>query len=412
MSMILRSRYRSSLAGFAATLIAVAFISGCGSDPIDEGQAADNSADSSTAPTQEPTGIDLVPLTSEDPPIPPQDGTPSGTTDSQQTVAGTAAPGAIDPETTDPAVINSPPTADTPATKSPTVGASEEAEDSPKEPRQATPKEEVYSAIDDAIRRLQSKDYPGFIKYYLQVDVIRELRDKSAMDQFLAQIKDNPGSFGRVTELLTRARKSTPEFNETLTEATLRIIEKPDDGKPTEIANDVTAPKTTDVKLAGFGSDLDAAIGKAVAALEKGDVELFVANMFPAGELRHPDANKRRALVVGRMKANPAPIQQMIADLKSIKGKTPTLTAEGRVASFQLEGGMIVNGQYNTKLPTRTLKFQKVENSWRLYDNTTAIRKEVAMQVTLPLPKFTPQGGTFVKLEKIGDEWRILILIF
>ncbi|MBT6157421.1 MAG: hypothetical protein HOL01_09680 [Planctomycetaceae bacterium] len=412
MPIFLHSKCRFLHASFAAALFVVALISGCGNDPTAEGQAVNNSADSSTALTPEPTGNDLVPQTSEDPPIPPQDGTRLGTTESQQAVAETVTPGPVEPKTTEPAVNDVRPTADTPATKSPIVGASEEVEDPPKVSRPVTPKDEVYTAIDDAIRRLQVKDYPGFIKYYLQVDVIRELRSKSAMSGFLSRIKQDPASFNRVTELLKRARKATPEFNDTFTEVTLRIIEKPVDGKPAAVASEGTAPKTTNVKLAGFGSDLDVAIGKAVAALEKGDVELFVTNMFPAGELRHPDAKKRRALVVGRMKANPAPVQQMIADLKAIKGKTPTMEAKGSVASFQLEGGMIVNGQYKVKLPTRTFKLQKAENSWRLYDRTTAIRKEVAMQVTLPLPKFTPQGGKFVKLEKIGDSWRILMLNF
>ncbi|GEM_PF-2551564 len=412
MPIFLHSKCRSFLVSFAAALFAVALISGCGNEVPGEGQAVNNSADSSTPVTSAPTEKERVSQTSEYPPLLPRDGTPSDTAEAQQNVAETAVPGAIETETPGTAVTDSPPPADTPATKNLTVGASEEAEDPPKGARPATPKDEVYSAIDDAIRRLQAKDYPGFIKYYLQVDVIRELRDKSAMDQFLAQINADPGSFARVTELLKKARKSTPEFNETSTEATLRIIETLDDGKPAAVANEPTPPKTTGVRLVGFGSDLDAVIGKAVVALEKGDVELFVANMFPAGELRHPDAKKRRAQVVARMKANPAPIQQMIADLKAVKGKKPTMEAEGSVASFQLEGGMIVNGQYKVKLPTRTLKLQKVENSWRLYDNTTPIRNEVAKQVTLPLPKFTPQGGRFVKLEKIGDDWRILALSF
>ena len=384
MPIVLHSRRRFVLANFVVALFAVAFISGCGSDPADEGQAAINSADSSAPLTPVPTGNDLAPLPSVDPPVPPEDGAPSSTTDS-------------------------PESADTPATKNPTVAASEEAEDPPEEPRPATPKEEVYSAIDDALRRLRAKDYTGFVKYFMPVGVIRKLRDMGAMEQFVARIEREPESFGRFTDLLTKARKATPEFNKTSTEATLRIVEKPDEGKS---ANGVAEPKTTGVKLTGFGADLDVAVGKALAALAKGDIELFVTNMFPAGELRHPDADKRLAFVVRRMKANPAPIQQMIADLKAITGQPPVLTDAGSVASFRLEGDEITAGRREVKLPTRTFKFQKVENSWRLYDNTTAIRKEVAKQVKLPLPEFTPEGGAFVTLEKIGDVWRIHILSY
>ena len=100
----------------------------------------------------------------------------------------------------------------------------------------------------------------------------------------------------------------------------------------------------------------------------------------------------------------------MIADLKKLKTLKPKLDKRGSVALYEIPGREIEVGRKTIKLPDRKFKLQKYENSWRLYDNTTAARKEVARQATLSLPKHTPQGGTFVKFEKIGDAWRIQIL--
>jgi len=169
-------------------------------------------------------------------------------------------------------------------------------------------------------------------------------------------------------------------------------------------------PATTDVALASFGDDLNVAIAKSVAALEQNDLDTFVLNMFPAGELRRPDAVQRRARIVARLTADPVPVTQMIADLKAVLGKTPTYEDSQQVAVFQLQGAVIEQKRLKFQLPDRIFKFRKVEGSWRLYDNTTETRKAVAVQSALKPPDLPPAGGVSARsvvFEKIGDAWRI-----
>lgn len=260
------------------------------------------------------------------------------------------------------------------------------------------------AALNDARRRVATKDYKGFIKYYLPVEIIRNLRSPEQMEAMLARIEGNPEGFNKFGDLLDEMRKEKPKFNATKTEATFRL--KPEK-QETPATKQPAEPQTTDVKLTGFGADRNEAISKAVKLLESGKIGDFIDGMFPAGELRRPDADKRRKQILARMKQDSPAVQQMIADLKAIGALKPTLDKSGNVATYEIPGRTVEAGRKTVELPKRTIKLQKVENSWRLYDHTTGARKEMLRQAKLALPEFEAVGGPFVKFEKIGDAWRI-----
>ena len=146
-------------------------------------------------------------------------------------------------------------------------------------------------------------------------------------------------------------------------------------------------PAVTDVKLIGLGNDLATVLRKADEMLEKKDTDGFIKNMFPAGELRHPDAGSRRVALMQRLKDNPELLEQMATDIKAMQKLTPTLseakdTAEYRIPVITIE----VAKMRPVTPPERVFKLQLIEGSWRLPDHTTAGRRAVALNLTKPLP--------------------------
>ena len=172
-------------------------------------------------------------------------------------------------------------------------------------------------------------------------------------------------------------------------------------------------PLRSDVKLNGYGSRLTTVISSALGAVVKGDIKNLVANMFPASELRRPDADKRLARLVARFKNNKVVIRQMYDDLKDALHGKPTYEDSGNVAVFQIPARTVRVGRSTAKVPARMIKFQKVENSWRFYDHSARIRSEIARQLTLkPTVARSSSGraipvGRYVSLEKFGSSWRL-----
>ena len=85
---------------------------------------------------------------------------------------------------------------------------------------------------------------------------------------------------------------------------------------------------------------------------------------------------------------SPEMVEQMKADLAQISEMTPTMNDGGKTAVFVLAGGEMTYGRGKINPPDRTSRFQLVEGSWRLYDNSTAIRKEISGQSALAPPEF------------------------
>ena len=149
-------------------------------------------------------------------------------------------------------------------------------------------------------------------------------------------------------------------------------------------------PPVKNVKLIGFGNDLATVLLKAEETLNKNDVEGFVKNMFPSGELRHPDADSRHAVLIQRLQDNPKLIEQMATDIKAMQNLTPQLSDAKDMAEYHLPGTTSV---YSRTKPERILRLQLVEGSWRLPDNTMPARRAVAQNLAKPLPPPSPSAA-------------------
>ncbi len=273
-----------------------------------------------------------------------------------------------------------------------------------------TPEAQVRAALADAIKRLDNGDTRGFLEYYFPTEQLRQLRQANAVEQTAEALKVQPQILDGIRNRLKKAAKGSPKFDRTGSVAEFLLApDKNEEETPAKPAAPKDPP-VTNVKLTGFGSDLATVLRKAEETLDKSDIDGFVKNLFPAGELRHPDADSRRAALAQRLKDNPKLLEQMLADIRAIQKLTPTFADEKTTAEFRIPGTKIeISKTQSVTTPERLFKLQLVEGSWRLPDNTTPARKAVAKNLSNPLGA----GGQFaaveekITFERFGDQWRL-----
>lgn len=270
-----------------------------------------------------------------------------------------------------------------------------------------TPEAQVRAALADAIKRLDDGDTRGFLEYYFPTEQLRQLRLGNAVEQTAEKLKQQPQILDGIRSRLRKAAKGTPKFDRS--QSVAEFLLTPDEGdtpKPPEFKE----PPVTNVKLIGFGSDLAIVLSKAEELLDKKDVDGFVKNLFPAGELRHPDADSRRAALTQRLKDNPKLFEQMLTDIKAMQKLTPKLSEAKDTAEYRLPGTKIeITKEQSVTTPERVFKLQLVEGSWRLPDNTAPARRAVALNLTKALPALGQFAAVQEKItfERFGDQWRL-----
>lgn len=272
-----------------------------------------------------------------------------------------------------------------------------------------TPEAQVRAALTDAIKRLDNGDTRGFLEYYFPTEQLRQLRQANAVEQTADRLKQQPQILDGIRNRLKKAAKGTPKFDRTGSVAEFILAPDEEEVTPAKPAAS-TEPPVTNVKLTGFGNDLATVLRKAEETLDKNDVDGFVKNLFPAGELRHPEADSRREALTQRLKDNPKLLEQMRTDIKAIQKLTPTFSDAKATAEFRIPGTKIELSKTQTvTTPERLFKLQLVEGSWRLPDNTTPARRAVAKSLTNPLPAAGQFAGVEEKItfERFGDQWRL-----
>lgn len=274
-----------------------------------------------------------------------------------------------------------------------------------------TPEAAVYASLDDAVARLEKADVYGFLEYHAPVaELARMRRGEDGMDEAVQDLTSKPGRLNMLLDIFKRARKGTIEFDESGSVATIVLPVPKVKVEPEPPTNVIKEPVLTKAELSGYGSDIGEVIGKALNSLNAGNTDEFVANMFPASELRLTDAAAHLKTLKVRIAASPEMVEQMKTDLVAISELTPKMENGGATAVFALAGGEVEYGRGKVTLPDRTFKFQLVEDSWRLYGNSTAVRKEISRQSALPPPEYEGPdeiSGDYIQLERLGDQWRL-----
>jgi len=277
-----------------------------------------------------------------------------------------------------------------------------------------TPEAAVHAALDDAVDRLKKSDISGFIEYYMPAEQLTAIRrQKDGVKTMVQHMKAAPERLTTLLDVMQRARQGTIEFDESGSVATIMLAEpEVEDGTAdaSPPSSAISEPVLTTAQLQGYGSDIGNVISKALDALHAGQTDAFVAHMFPASELRHPDAATRLKTLQARIAASPEMVEQMKTDLAQISELTPAMKDNGRTAVYALPGSEMKYGRGTITLPDRTFQFQLVEDSWRLADNSTAIRREIARQSALAPPELAAQDGNStdsIQMERLGNQWRL-----
>lgn len=272
-----------------------------------------------------------------------------------------------------------------------------------------SPETQVRAALADAVKRLDNGDTRGFLEYYYPAEQLRLMRQANAVEEVADELKQHPERFGDIRGKLAKAMQVKPTFDRSGAVADFEITllaDEQDAPKPIPFQE----PSLTKAKLPGLGSDLPTVLSKAEELLNNNEISNFVTHLFPAGELRHPDAKARGAALAQRLKDQPRLIEQMKSDLQVIQKLTPTYSTAKDVAEYRLPGTKLPLTRTQTvTTPERVFKFQLVEGSWRFPDNTTPARRTVAQNLARTLPSLTQFPGVQEKvtLERLGDHWRL-----
>ena len=272
-----------------------------------------------------------------------------------------------------------------------------------------TPEAQVRAALADAIKRLDDGDARGFLEYYFPTEQLRQLRQANAVEQTADRLKQQPQIIDGIRTRLRRAAKAKPTFDRSGSVAEF-ILPPEEVEKPKEKGSEFKEPPVSNVKLTGFGNDLETVLRKGEEALDKQDVDGFVKNLFPAGELRHPEAELRHVALTQRLKDNPKLLEQMLADFQVMRKLTPQISEKKDVAEYRLAGTKIeITKTQSVMTPERVFKLQLVEGSWRLPDNTSPARLAVAKNLAKPLAEVGQfaAGPEKITFERFGDHWRL-----
>ncbi len=268
---------------------------------------------------------------------------------------------------------------------------------------------QLRADIADFRRCLETKNYRRLLEFHVPIDNLRRIRKSNkGLDAVAKQLAQESQIFDKLIVMLEAIKDITPQFSQDDGVAVFDLT--PGSNQPTKPKKPRTFPLDLNRRVIGLGDNLTSALVRAEALLQPDSYKEFVERTFPESELRRLDAAKRIASIVARMKARPELAAKIKSDLAAARSQRPTLGEGGRLATFHLDRTGSFRGQ-PLKLKPRELKFQKVNGHWRLFDNTTVIRKEVArLEILSPVVFASPRAT--LTFERIRDHWRLVKLPF
>ncbi|MBS0207132.1 MAG: hypothetical protein JSS49_30010 [Planctomycetes bacterium] len=254
---------------------------------------------------------------------------------------------------------------------------------------------ELAKDLDAAIQLIEQNDFQAFIEQYCPVDQLRTLRQQDLVERAATFMASHPKTKPQLLTLLKSLKEQSPKFDRSGGLATLQFDSSL--GNVEEVPGELNIPETFGLKVTGLGSDLNRVITEATKLLEAGDFSTFVDKLFPASELARLKTDDVRQTLLLQFQETPELAKTMIADLKLLTTIKPEFSEKGTVATFTVSKG---------GARPRTLKFQKVDANWRLFDDSSRIVTELSRQATLR------PGSTIkvVQMERIGGNWRFIEL--
>ncbi|MEI8381227.1 MAG: hypothetical protein WCJ09_13950 [Planctomycetota bacterium] len=257
-------------------------------------------------------------------------------------------------------------------------------------------KSDLPGDIKLAIQLIEKKDFRTFLELYCPVEMLRKLRQQDLVDRAATVLASQPKTKAYLLALFNSLQVQTAKFDKSGGIATLEM--DPKSPIPDEIPGELNIAEIFELKLTGLGSDLSRVITEATKLLEEPNVTEFVDRVFPASELARLQTPDSRQTLLLQFKETPEMAKSIVADLKILATIKPEISKDGKEATFSVLGG-----EPSIK---REIKFQKVGNDWRLFDDSPRIATELTRQAKL-VPGATSK---VVQMERIGGNWRFIEL--
>ncbi len=290
---------------------------------------------------------------------------------------------------------NPPPKKPAKKTEQKTPAAKEEKPAPDKRPVSNDPKKQLEADLDDAIALLEKGDLATFMERYMPLKELQNIRQFSTVEKMAKNIKVGGVFEKEWLDKLRAMKKAEIEFQDAEKSKATIVAET---SSSEEASHDFHLTDPAEEKIPhfeGFPGDVQAAIEKAIAALEAGEHRKFVENMFPESELRITKSDEEMQALEARLKEHPQMVKGMIADLKALQKLKPKLDAGQTMASFELNPGT---------RQARTIRFEKA-GTWRMA-NTAEKMRQLAYKQSRQVPIGIKKTST-TRWERIRDHWRL-----
>ncbi|WP_459554766.1 hypothetical protein [Lacunimicrobium album] len=269
-----------------------------------------------------------------------------------------------------------------------------------------------------AVKFLEEKNYSEFFVRYMPVDQFRVLRNRKDYYELLNKApKQDMDAFIKEVAIFKDAKVKFGPNNLT---ATLTVELTAEEVKPITLK---AFPALKDSSI-GYGNDLKAAIGKAIADLQPLETEpakakdavRFGKSFLPLSEVaywegvgwdryeksRNTQVPIRVAVPTNKTITNLQMVWKIpVADLEQILKLEPKLEDDGKKAIFTIP---------NPKLPfpeperKREIVLELVEGNWRLADSAKPMR--AAIQEQMKNQPGVSSNTKTLPMEKMGTTWR------
>ena len=264
---------------------------------------------------------------------------------------------------------------------------------------ESTPAEQTKAALQRLRTVMEEKDYVEFVEWFAPVDDLRQIREQNAVQEVAASLNEWPHR-AKMIAMLKHLEEQSPAFDPSggvaAYEVDLLLGAEPDEGSDTPVVE----PEELDVSdVPGIDGDLPVVLAEAAALLEDEKIEEFVEHMFPVEEVARMRKDDRFAGLLERLEEHPEMVETMIDDLLAAAELEPKFDESGNVGQITLPSSRPLGEE-------RNLYFEKQNGHWRLDNQAGKIRDNIARQLTND--PVGPGAGYALRLERIGDHWRLL----
>lgn len=269
-----------------------------------------------------------------------------------------------------------------------------------REAREAEAKQDARDALAEMVRKLEKGEYMEFMHMHSPIEEYVMSR-KSGRGPSIS-FRDIP-RFAKLAGQLKAMEDAEITVDPTGLFVTLTKVEELNFAeRPTSRYTEAAEPVSK-----GYGKDLKQALKAAQADLKGGDYETFMQGMIPPSTRKMMIADERWEGMLESLSPDSPQVERMLDDLAMLMKAEPKI--DGAIAEYQVPNVVTisVNRQEDVEQEAgkRTIRFSLIDNSWRFFDATASVAKE--LDAALNRDAAGDSLKSQIVLEKIGSDWRL-----